>query len=253
MIFDIFVISILFFIGIFLGFCAVLFGLKAPLKDSEYFNTCNNCNSKYRWYELIPIISYFVNKGKCKYCNNKLSWWYVVLEMISGILFSLGYIKYNFSYEMLIFDLLIVLLVIIFVSDFNYFIILDSPLIIFGTLVLILKYIFFGFEAFLISLCSGFLIFIFMMIVKYLGDKAFKQESIGGGDIKLAMFFGFVLEIRLSILALVVGSFLAFPYAIYCSISDKQKEIPFGPFLVMGLVIVFMFMEPLKYFLNIIF
>ena len=81
----------------------------------------------------------------------------------------------------------------------------------------------------------------------------FKQESLGGGDIKLSMFFGFVLGIRLSIVSLVVGSFLAFPYAVYFSLSNKQKEIPFGPFLIVGLYLVFIFMEPINSFLSIMF
>ena len=92
--------------------------------------------------------------------------------------------------------------------------------------------------------------FVFMLLVKLFGDKAFKRESLGGGDVKLVTFFGFVFGVRLSFVSVVLGSFLAFPYAIFCSLSKKNREVPFGPFLILALLIVFIYMEPIKDFLN---
>lgn len=251
--FEIYIICFLFIVGLLAGKISVIVGLKMPLKEKDYFNNCDYCNKRFKWYELIPVVSYFINKKKCRYCDNKLNYWYPILEFISGILFSLSYVRYGFTYEMLIMIVLTMLLVIISVSDFKYFIILDQPLILFSFIILLVKIFIFGFESFLISLCSGVLIFMFMLMVRYLGNRIFKQESLGGGDIKLAMFFGFLLGIRLSILSLICGSFLAFPYAVYSSLTNKDNEIPFGPFLVGGLYLVFMFQEPIKSFLSIIF
>ena len=250
---DIVLICILFILGILIGELAVIIGLKGPLKEKEYLNVCNHCNNEFKWYELIPIFSFFLNKGECKYCNKELSLWYPFLELLCGLLFAFSFMIFGLSYEMMVMIILTILAIIIFVSDFKYFIILDVPLFIMSLLVLGLKYYFFGFQTFLISLCGGILILVFMLCVRYIGNKLFKQESLGGGDIKLSMFFGFTLGIKLSIVSLVVGSFLAFPYAIYCSLSDKQKEIPFGPFLITGLYLVFMFMEQITSFLNIMF
>ena len=67
------------------------------------------------------------------------------------------------------------------------------------------------------------------------------------------MLFGFAFGIRLAIVSLIIGSFLAFPVAIYYSLVGKDKEIPFGPYLVTGLFIVFVFMDPIRHFLEIIF
>ena len=92
-----------------------------------------------------------------------------------------------------------------------------------------------------------------MFIIRFLGTKFFKKEALGGGDVKLAAFFGFVLGLRLSVVSLILGAFLAFPYAIYLTIKGKDKEIPFGPFLVLGLDIVFIFMNYIDKFLSIIF
>ncbi len=243
----------LFFIGLFVGVGSIIVGLKLPLKKKNYLNICDSCNDKYKWYELLPIISFFLTKGDCKHCGEELNFWYPFLELVCGLLFSFSYMIYGFSYEMIVMIILTMMSIIIYVSDFKYFIISDQPLIFFSILLLGLKYYFYDFEVFLISICSGILIFMFMMMVRYIGNKIFKQESIGGGDIKLSMFFGFVFGIRLSIITLVLGSFLAFPYAIYSSLADKDKEIPFGPFLITGLYIVFVFMDKILKFISIIF
>lgn len=253
MLIDIYIICLLFIIGLFAGLISIVIGLKGPLNIKNYFNCCDNCNNNYKWYDMIPVISFFLNRGECRYCNKELSLMYPVLEIISGILFSFSYMIYGFSYEMLIMIILTILSLIIYVSDFKYYIIMDEPLIIFSITILTLKLVYFSFRTFLISLCSGVLIFIFMLAIRYIGNKLFKQESLGGGDIKLSMLFGFMLGIRLSIVSLVLGSFLAFPCAVYYALTDKNREIPFGPFLMTGLYLVFVFMEPIKSFLSVVF
>lgn len=253
MLFDIYVICFLFIVGVFCGFSMVIIGIKMPLKVKEYFSACDNCNHPYKWYELMPIISFFLNGGRCNYCQKELSLFYPFLELLSGLLFSFSYMIYGFSYEMLMMMILTMLSVMIYVSDFKYYIILDKPILIAGIIVLACKLLFFGVETFIISLCSGFLVFFFMYFIKTVGDKLFKQESLGGGDVKLSTFFGVLLGIRLSIVALIIGSFLAFPCALYASLTNKDREIPFGPFLITGLYISFIFMDPIKNFISVIF
>ena len=253
MAFDIYVILLLFLTGLLFGTLSLLIGIKRPLHLKRIGSYCNKCQEQYEWYQLIPVVSYFFNKGVCPYCHKKLSLWYPILELLSGILFSIAYIMYGFSYELIILCILVFLTINICVSDFKYFVILDIPLIIFSIIVLVLKFVFFGFKVFLLSVSSGALIFIFMLIIRFFGSKFFKQEALGGGDIKLATFFGFVLGLRLSIVSLILGSFLAFPYAIYCSMNKKNREIPFGPFLILGLDVTFIFMVYINNFLSIIF
>lgn len=253
MLIDIYIICLLFVVGLFVGLISIIIGLKGPLNIKEYFNCCDNCNNIYKWYEMIPVISFFLNRGECKHCKKELSLMYPLLEVISGMLFSFSYMLYGFSYEMLIMIILTILSIIIYVSDFKYYIIMDGPLIISSIVILTLKLVFFSFRTFLISVCSGALIFIFMLVIRFIGNKLFKQESLGGGDVKLAMLFGFMLGVRLSIVSLVLGSFLAFPCAVFYALTDRKREIPFGPFLMTGIYLVFVFMEPIKSFLSIIF
>ena len=251
--FNILILSLLFFVGLIVGSISIIIGLKGPLPTKEYFNKCEYCNLTYKWFELLPIVPHLIKKGKCSHCNRRNSYWFPFLELVSAFLFILSYLIYGFSYEMLAFIVLSILTTMIFVSDFKYYIILDKPIWFFSIIILIAKWITYGFEIFILSLCSGILIFIFMISIRYFANKIFKRESLGGGDIKLSTFFGFLVAIRLSIVSLCLGSFLAFPYAVYYSILDKKKEIPFGPFLILGLFLVFVFMEPINTFLAIVF
>ena len=77
-------------------------------------------------------------------------------------------------------------------------------------------------------------------ILMILGSLAFKQEALGGGDIKLSFVAGMVLGLNLGILYIVLASFLAFPYAIYITIKNKDNMLPFGPFLVSSLLIIYL-------------
>ncbi len=253
MILDIGIIVLLFLFGLIIGHMAVIAGIKFPLKRRNLLSCCDNCNEKYKWYEMIPIVSFFIIGGECPYCEKQLSLGYPILELICSILLPISYMLYGFCYEMIAVTIIIILTTIIYVCDFKYYIILDGPLIIFSVIILVLQFILNGFEEFLLSLCSGILMFLLFYAIKLIGDKIFKTESLGGGDVKLSMFFGFVVGLRLGIISIIVGSLLAFPVAIYYSFTNGKKEIPFGPFLITGLLIVFIFMEQINSFINVLF
>ena len=78
-----------------------------------------------------------------------------------------------------------------------------------------------------------------MYLIKVLGDKAFKKESLGGGDIKLMFLFGLVLGFPMSIITIFLATFIAFPIALIILFSHKDNIIPFGPFLSMAALIIF--------------
>jgi leader peptidase (prepilin peptidase)/N-methyltransferase len=120
-------------------------------------------------------------------------------------------------------------------------IILDEPMIIASIIILLMKLAFFGFNTFTRSIFSGLIMFIFMMLIKLIGDKVFKRESLGGGDIKLAILLGVALDLKLGLAAFVLSAFIAFPYALFVSIFKKEAIVPYGPFIIGALVIVFSF------------
>lgn len=244
-------VVLLFIIGACLGSFYLVVGKRLPKNEDIIFSRskCDNCNHTLFWYDLIPIFSYIFLRGKCKYCHKKISITNLLIEICMGLLFSIGYIYMGFSYRYFIYLILISLTILIFITDFLYYIILDSPLVVSSILIIILKLIYNGYKDTILSILSGIVIFLVMYLIKIIGDKIFKRESLGGGDIKLSFVIGLTLGFRLSLISLILSSFLALPYSVASLKLQKNNEVPFGPFLVSSLFIVFLFYDK---FINII-
>lgn len=211
---------------------------------------CEKCNHLLKWYELIPIISFLIQGGRCRQCHTKLSWWYPLIEIITGLFYLFSYLYFGLSYDFFISLVISSVLVITCITDFNYLIILDEPLIVGSILIIIIKFLQGGIIDTLIAILSGLLLFFFMLLVKILGDKAFKRESLGGGDIKLSFFIGLSLGYKLAFVNLVLASLLTLPIAFYYLIKYRDREVPFGPFLIISNFIIFVFASPISEFID---
>lgn len=201
---------------------------------------CEKCGHILKWYENIPILSYIFLGGLCKKCKNSIGFVYFLTELLSGCLFALCYKIYGLNYEFFIAVILSSLVIIIFVSDSKYMIINDSPLIISAIIIFIIKWLNTGIVSALLSILSGLIIFGVAYLLMLFGSLVFKQEALGGGDIKLSFVAGMVLGVKLGILYIVLASFLAFPYAVYVTLKNKDNMLPFGPFLVSSLLIIYL-------------
>lgn len=199
---------------------------------------CDNCNHRLKWYELIPIVSYIIQKGKCRYCNARIPLSYLVIEIVTGILYMVSYHSFGFSYELIISLIFISSMIIIIVSDIEYMIILDEVIAISGIMLILLYLIFYGLEYTSLHIIGGILSFGTMYLIKIIGDKMFKRESMGGGDIKLMFLFGLVIGYELSICTIFLATFIAFPIAIYILLRRQDNLIPFGPFLSMSAILI---------------
>lgn len=241
----------IFIMGLLFGSFYNVVGMRLPNNKSIIFpgSHCEKCNHKLSWYENIPLASYILLGGKCKNCHTKISIWYPAIELFTGMLFLISYYTFGLTPEFAIAIIISSLVSIIFVSDINYYIILDSPLIIGSILIILIKLLTTTLTSTLLSIGSGVLIFAIMYSIMLLGNLIFKKESLGGGDIKLSFVAGLVLGPKLGILYIIFGAFLAFPYAIYITIRNKENMLPFGPFLISSLLIIYL---DYNFFLNFI-
>ena len=211
---------------------------------------CESCQHLLKWYELIPIISFLIQGGRCRQCHTKLSWWYPLIEIITGLFYLFSYLYFGLSPDFFISLVISSVLVITCITDFNYLIILYEPLVIGSILIVLITLITSGLVDTLIAILSGLLLFFFMLLVKILGDKAFKRESLGGGDIKLSFFIGLSLGYKLAFVNLVLASLLTLPIAFYYLVKYKDREVPFGPFLIISNFIIFIFASPILEFID---
>lgn len=230
----------LFIFGLFLGSFYNVVALRLCKNESIIFpgSHCLKCNHSLAWYELIPVFSYIGLKGKCRACKSHISIQYPLIELLTGILFAFSYYLFGFSLETIVSIILSSIVIIILITDLKHFVILDEVLII-GTILMAIIYGFMGFEILINKLIGGMVIFGIMLLVKLVGDFAFKQESLGWGDVKLSFVAGFILGIPLGIVYIFLGSILAFPYALYTSFKNKEGILPFGPFLAIALILLF--------------
>ena len=199
---------------------------------------CHICDHKLKWYELIPIVSYLIQGGKCRKCKETLPLSYLIIEVVTGILYVVCYHEYGFTNELIISLIFVSILIIVIISDIEYMIILDEVLI-FGSVITIISYlILYGLDITVYHVLDAALAFVAMYALKLLGDFMFKKESLGGGDIKLMFFFGLVLGLDLSVVTIFAATFIAFPIALFILFSRKDNMIPFGPFLSMAAILI---------------
>ena len=245
---------LIFIIGAIFGSFYGVVGTRLPENRSivKPGSHCESCGHILKWYENIPIISYIILGGLCKKCKKPIGSIYFLMELLSGALFALCYKVFGISVNFYLSLIIVSLVIIIFVSDSKYMIINDSPLVISAILIFIIKVISSGIKTALLSIFSGLIIFLLALLLLWFGYLAFKQEALGGGDIKLSFVAGMLLGIKFGIVYIVLASFLAFPYAVYTTIKNKDNMLPFGPFLVSSLLIVFLNMNTLDAVIKVI-
>ena len=189
---------------------------------------CYKCNTRLKPLDLVPILSWTLLRGKCRYCGQKISPRYALVELLTGILFVLVYSVYGPSIMTLYYSLLVSLLVIITFIDLDHYIIPDE-LVIFGSV---------GAVIFNILGQGGG-----MLVLIYLIELIIKKEVMGGGDIKLFGMVGLFLGIKLGLLTILLSVYVGAIYGVATIIYSKIKKkefnsmIPYGPFISVGALI----------------
>ena len=233
-------IIMFFILGTIFGSFYNVVGYRIPKGESILYppSHCTKCNHKLGPLELIPVLSYIFLGGKCKNCKNKISCFYPIFEFASGLLFALSYHVFGLTLDCLLAIVFISMLLIIIISDYQTMIIPDSVLIVFGIAILIIKYFIVGYPEIMYSLLNGIAAFVFMLLLKLLGDFLFKRESMGGGDIKLMLIFGIMFGYVMSIFSVFLAAIIGLPVSLIILKKNKSHEIPFGPFLAIAAIII---------------
>ena len=226
------------------------------MKKNESFikgrSKCQKCNKKITWQENIPILSFVFLKGKCSKCKEKISWQYIIVELMTGLLFLFAFYHLNIltSYEILIlffYLTVIVFLELIFLFDFKYFLIPDkisipAVIVIFvfqGVLILIKDNFDFNLliTHYSLLITSGLVIGGFFWLQFVIS----KGKWIGGGDIRLGFLMGLILGWPNGLMALFLAYILGSIYAIPVLALKKKNlksQVPFGTFLTLATLIV---------------
>ena len=241
---------------------------------------CPSCGKILKWYELIPLVSFIIQRGRCRACNNRISLRYPITELITG-LFTYGcalksglLVNLNF-YNFLLFLYILFFFSILFILalyDLETFYIEEKTLY-FGLIVWLIFAIVFsfikipeftltnGFNYFfnlplkqakfsfmLNSLFRGFIfsIFILLLFVFTLG------KGIGLGDLKIVFFSALFLNFGDMIALILLSSFLGSVIGVYKILKNRKffNEIPFIPLVFASAFILLFLGEYLFYQFN---
>ena len=248
-----FELIIFFILGTVLGSFYNVVGYRLPKEESVVrpkHSYCPNCHNRLKWYELIPIISYIIQLGKCRHCHHKISFFYPMIEFLTGILFAVSFYSFGYSYELVIALTLSSLFCIVIVSDVNYLMIPDEVTLIAAIIIMVVEFLMKGLLGGLQAIGSGILLFLVMYLIMLFGNFMFKKESLGGADIKLMFIAGLTLGPLLGLMVIFIASVIALPVSLIIYIVDRENVIPFGPFIVAAMLILFLLKIDLNMFMN---
>lgn len=212
---------------------------------NENRSYCDYCGRQLKWFDNIPVFSWLVFGGKSRCCGKRLPLTYPIVEMTTAILFLLNFSARDgsayggqfsiFNFQSIFNYLILGLLVFEAAFDFKYMMLPDSTA---WTLIVLaaIKWAMSGFSInFLVSaIVSAVFIFILHKI------KIKGEEAMGDGDIFLAgfmgLFLGFPKIVVAFYIAFIVGAIIGGSLILLKKVK-KNTPIPFGPFLILGVVV----------------
>jgi len=255
-------------LGLLLGSFLNVVILRIPKEESIIYGSshCLACGNILKPWHNIPVISWLILRGKCAFCEVKISPQYPVIELISALIFFVLTVKYGVSFPILLIGLSFLMLLALSMIDFKYKMIPDSLNI------LAMLFAIFGawsIDGIFINLqnallfAGGFTLLRF--VLSYLLTSAAQRrakrtitpwtknyhtypfiEAMGEGDIMVAATMGALLGVKLTLVAIFLSALLALPVMLILNRQHKEPQtVPFVPFLALAAFIVYIYDSPI--------
>ena len=241
--------------GSFANVCIKRIPLGIPLVFKPG-SMCLSCKKPIKWHDNIPVISYFILKGRCRSCGERFSPAYPAVEFITGLLFAAVYWKFNGQGVTTIITFLFFVLLMVIISgiDIEHRIIPDilslmlavagvafspfNPVLDYGLPFLKGNPVLIRMAVSAAGLVAAGLIY---LAIAFMGEKIFRQEALGGGDIKLiagiGAYAGIINVLWVIFLASVLGA-VAGIALIASGIKKRRDTIPYGPYICAAAILV---------------
>ena len=195
---------------------------------------CDECGKTLQVRDLFPIVSYLINKGKCRFCGAKLSAGHLVAELVTGAVFVLVLFTYDFTWQALEMLLLCCILLVAAFTDIKNYTIPNGCII--AGIILRIPFFFLlpnGQESLVDALLGGFAVGGGLLLVVLVYEKLRQIEAMGGGDLKLLFVTGLYLGWAQNILCLFLACILGIVFGL---VTQKRREhnenakiFPWGP------------------------
>lgn len=227
---------LVFVLGLILGSFYNVVALRTLKGESLSFppSHCTICNHKLSPLDLIPVVSWTFARGKCVYCGDKISYIYPIGELLTAFSYVVVLYTFGFSMETVIQIVFITAMIWSTIADMKDKIVPDRFILIGVIAVLLLRVI--SGEDLVYYILSGIGSFLVMLLVFILSNG-----RMGGADVKIYALVGLAIGAMDSLGSLFYAAFisLAFQIPIIAKNNwkvDRQKEIPFVPFITLGVL-----------------
>ena len=232
--------------GSFLNVCIV----RLPNEDAKARSlvrppsSCPKCHREIAWYDNIPVVSWLVLRGRCRWCGEPISPQYILIELLVGALWLSAALLFGPTPRMLEAALFSTTLLGIGVIDARHYIIPDE--LSYGGLVLGLALgLFGGVQGFLAALTGAAAGWGLLWVVRIAGGFVLKQEAMGWGDVKMLAMIGAFVGWRGVLLTVFLGALLGSLIFIPVQLIWGKRLVPFGVFLAVGAAVTFLFEDPI--------
>jgi leader peptidase (prepilin peptidase)/N-methyltransferase len=229
----VFLYMYIFLVGIVLGSFYNVVGMRVPVGKSvvKPRSACSGCFHTLTARELIPVVSYVLQRGQCRSCGKAISPIYPIFECLNGLLFVYSFYVFGWSMETLLAWTLVSLLLIIVVSDLSYMLI-PNKILLFFLPVFLLERAVISLNPWWDSLLGGTIGFLLLLLIAVVS-----KGGMGGGDVKLFALLGFVVGVKLVLLAFLLSCLTGSVFGMIGLATGHVKRgepMPFGPFIAIG-------------------
>lgn len=238
--------------GSFVG--AVTWRLKTGRDFVMDRSECERCHHKLGIADLIPVVSWIILRGKCRYCHKSIGWYALALELGVAMTFVASYAfwpteltTWQAQASLAIWYVYIVALAALVASDLRWMILPDVivfPLIALGLVDAGLRYSLTNnptVAGYVWQVVTGAAALGGIYALLYFITKG---RGVGFGDVKLGVFIGVVLGWQLALLVLMLANIVGFVCVLPGLLRGKmgrKTEVPFGQFLILGFIVAGLF------------
>jgi leader peptidase (prepilin peptidase)/N-methyltransferase len=228
-------------VGSFLNVCI----LRLPHQQSltRPPSTCPRCGRRIAWRDNIPVVSWLLLRGRCRACGQPISMQYPLVEAAVGLLWLGAFLGYGVSLHALSAAMFGTLLLGIAVTDARHYLIPDE-FSVGGLLLGLALALGGGARGFVDAVIGAALGFGLLYGVAVAGAWLFKEEAMGGGDIKMMAMVGAFVGWQGVLLTLFSGALLGLLIFVPFTLR-KKRLVPFGVFLALGAALTFAFADPI--------
>ncbi len=237
---DIFLSIYLFVFGLIFGSFFNVVGIRTAEKQSIVTprSHCPSCQYELSATELIPVVSYVLQKGRCKSCQASISPKYPMFEFVTACLFAIAPIAVGWSTELIVALLLISLVMIVSISDLHKMLISNRVLLFFAMAIFIVR-LFVPMSPWWDPYAGALLGFGLLFLIAIVS-----KGGMGGGDIKLFAVLGLFLGVKGVLLTLFLAAFLGMLFGFGLVVTRKLKRkqpLPFAPFIGLAALISYVY------------